>query len=134
MEVRYIISKVLFWLGLLLCLGGIAVLEYLNFGQAAVWIKEFDRVTAATVIGLVMMAASIVIDWIPSRKRGNMMGEWSVSSQTIDGEEIFQVYRLRNVNGIDHSGNREYCGGIFTDEATARAFADELNKPQKEGS
>ena len=71
MKVRYIVGKVLFWLGLLTCFGGIVVLEYLNFGQAVVWIKEFDRVTAATVIGLVMMAVSIVIDWISSRKRGN---------------------------------------------------------------
>lgn len=66
-----IIGKVLFWLGMMLCLGGIAVLEYLNFGQAVIWIKEFDQVTAAAVIGLVMMAVSIVIDWLPSRKRGN---------------------------------------------------------------
>lgn len=57
-----------------------------------------------------------------------MIGKWSVSSQYIDGKEIFQVYRLRNVNGVDHSGNREYSGAIFYDEASAQAFADELNK------
>lgn len=57
-----------------------------------------------------------------------MTSDWRVSSQYINSEKIYQVYRLRNVNGIDHSGNREYCGGIFTDEAAAQAFADELNK------
>lgn len=57
-----------------------------------------------------------------------MIGEWSVTSRIIDGEEIFQVYRLLNVNGIDHSGNRDYCGGLFSDEAAAQEFADELNR------
>ncbi len=57
-----------------------------------------------------------------------MAGEWSVASQVINGEKVFQVYRLRNVNGIDHSGNREYCGGIFSDKESAQAFADELNR------
>lgn len=63
-----------------------------------------------------------------------MIGRWSVSSQYIGGEKIFQVYRLRNVNGVDHSGNREYCGGIFYNEESAQAFADKLNEPQKEES
>lgn len=67
-----IIGAVLFWLGLLTCLGGIAVLEYLNFGRSTVWVEEFDRVTAVVVIGLVMMAASIVMDLISFlKKRGD---------------------------------------------------------------
>lgn len=65
-----IIGRVLYWLGLLTCLGGIAVLEYFNFGRSTVWVDEFDRVTAVVVIGLVMMAVSIVIDLIVSRKEG----------------------------------------------------------------
>ncbi len=59
-----IIGAVLFWLGLLTCLGGITVLEYFNLGRSTVWVEEFDRVTAVVVIGLVMMAASIVMDLV----------------------------------------------------------------------
>ncbi len=57
-----------------------------------------------------------------------MVGEWSVASQVINGEKVFQVYRLRNVNGVDHDGNREYCGGLFSNKAAAQEFADELNR------
>lgn len=72
MMARDIIGAVLFWLGLLTCLGGIAALEYFNFGRSTVWVEEFDRVTATVVIGVVMMAASIVMDLISYfKKRGD---------------------------------------------------------------
>lgn len=74
MRKRDIIGAVLFWLGLLTCLGGIAVLEYFNFGRSTVWVEEFDRVTAAVVIGLVMMAASIVMDLTSFLKK---RGDWN---------------------------------------------------------
>lgn len=126
------IGRVLFRLGLLTGCGGIAVLAHLSFGQAVVPIKELNRVTAVAVIGAVMMAASIAIDLILYFKgrRLIMLGEWSVISQIIDGEKIFRVYRLLNVNGIDHSGNREYRGGLFSDETAAQEFADELNREE----
>lgn len=57
-----------------------------------------------------------------------MKSKWQVSSQYINGEEIFQVYRLRNVNEVDHSGNREYFAGTFDNEAAAQAVADKLNE------
>lgn len=72
MRKRDIIGAVLFWLGLLTCLGGIVVLEYLNFGRSTVWVEEFDRVTAVVVTGLVMMAISIAMDLISFlKKRGD---------------------------------------------------------------
>lgn len=72
MRKRDIIGAVLFWLGLLTCFGGIAVLEYFNFGRSTVWVEEFDRVTAVVVIGLIMMATSIVADLLSYfKKRGD---------------------------------------------------------------
>lgn len=64
MNIRDLISRVLFWLGLFTALGSMAVLEILNYGRSTVWITEFDLLGAATVIGLVMIAASIVIDLV----------------------------------------------------------------------
>ena len=57
-----------------------------------------------------------------------MKSEWRVTSQYRDGKQIFQVYRLRDVNAVDHSGNREYSGGIFDNDDDAEKLADELNK------
>ncbi len=64
MRAREIISRVLFWLGLLLDIGSIAALECLNYGRSTVWVREFDLLGAAVVIGLVMMATSIAIDLV----------------------------------------------------------------------
>ncbi len=71
---KEIISRVLFWLGLLTDIGAIAALEYLNYGRSTVWITEFDLLGAAVVIGLVMMAASIAIDLILYLKKGGNHG------------------------------------------------------------
>lgn len=59
-------------------------------------------------------------------------GEWQVSSQYIRDKEVFTVYRLCDILEIDHSGNREYKGGCFYDEAAAQALADKLNKEDKD--
>lgn len=122
------LGRVLFWLGLMTALGGMAVLAYFNFGQAAVPVGELAQMTAVTAIGAAMMAVSIVMDLIFLRIGDDVMGEWGVTMQVINGEEIFQVYRLRDVNCIDHSGNREYCGGLFSDETAAQEYADKLNR------
>ncbi len=74
MKKANIIGWVLFWLGLLLDIGAIAALEYLGFGQSTVWVREFDLMTAAVVLGLVMMAASIAIDLILYLKKGGNHG------------------------------------------------------------
>ena len=42
---------------------------------------------------------------------GNYMkSEWRVTSQCFIGSEkrVYQVYRLRDIHTIDHSGNREH--------------------------
>ena len=71
MKKRDIIGRVLFWLGLLTSLGGIVVLVYFNFGCSTIKAEELDRVTAVVVIGLVMMAVSITMDFIVRKGEGN---------------------------------------------------------------
>ena len=70
MSKRDIISAVLFWLGLLSDIGGMAVLMYFN-SKVVIWSDECDRVTAVIVIGLLMMAASIALDLLP--RKGDKM-------------------------------------------------------------
>lgn len=59
-----------------------------------------------------------------------MKGKWDVSSQYIGEKKIFTVYRLRNTAEVDHSGNREYCEGVFDSEAEAQGIADKLNEAE----
>lgn len=59
-----------------------------------------------------------------------MKSEWRVSSQFVGDEEIYQVYRIRDIYDVDHSGNREYSK-IFNDEKEAQKFADKLNEEEK---
>ena len=56
-----------------------------------------------------------------------MTGKWKVASQYIGGEKMYAVYRLRNVDEVDHSGNREYAGGWTDDKEVAVEAADQLN-------
>mgnify|MGYP000845936981 FL=1 len=37
-----------------------------------------------------------------------MKSEWRVTCNYICGGLVYNVYRLRDLDGIDHSGNREY--------------------------
>ena len=57
-----------------------------------------------------------------------MKSEWRVTSNYIGGQTMYGVYRLRNINEIDHSGNREYAGGYSNDRQVAVKLAAELNK------
>lgn len=60
-----------------------------------------------------------------------MKSEWRVTSQYINGEYQYAVYRLRNIYAVDHSGNREYYGEYTTnDEAEAAALAKKLNEKE----
>ncbi len=56
-----------------------------------------------------------------------MKNEWKVSHTYAGGEYFYQVYRLRDPNGIDHSGNREIIG-CFDTEKVAEKMAAELNR------
>lgn len=53
--------------------------------------------------------------------------KWKVSSNYIDGEKMYSVYRLRDVNEVDHSGNREYAGGWTSSREEAQKVADKMN-------
>lgn len=57
-----------------------------------------------------------------------MKSEWKVTSNSINGKKMYAVYRQRDVNAIDHSGNREYAGEWVHNRDTAAIVADELNK------
>lgn len=61
-----------------------------------------------------------------------MKGKWKVSSNPVNGKTMYCVFRLRDVNEIDHSGNREYAGGYVNIRETAAIVADELNKIEEE--
>lgn len=130
---RYIIGKVLYLLGLITSAASIVVLIVLNV-QTSVDIEEFFCVSAAGFIGAALMAGSIVMDMIDfSGSEVIGMSEWKVAKQYYNNRAIFQVYRIRNVNAVDHSGNREYKDELFDDKAAAQAYADELNAQESSG-
>lgn len=57
-----------------------------------------------------------------------MKSEWRVTSNLIAGERCYSCYRLKNVEAVDHSGNREELGRWFGTREAAQVVADELNK------
>ena len=59
-----------------------------------------------------------------------MKSEWKISSQYLSGRKVYQVYRIKDMRIVDHSGNREYAGGLTDDEAEAMALAEKLNREQ----
>ena len=56
-----------------------------------------------------------------------MKSEWRVTSNLIAGEKCYSCYRLKDMDAVDHSGNREYAGTLYRDKADAQAVADEMN-------
>ncbi len=59
-----------------------------------------------------------------------MKSEWKISSQYLGGRKVYQVYRIKDMRIVDHSGNREYADGLTDDEAEAMALAERLNKEE----
>lgn len=59
-----------------------------------------------------------------------MKSEYMVSTTYAGGAKFYQVYRLRDVDKIDHSGNREVIG-TFDSEEIAQEFADYKNRTEK---
>lgn len=45
----------------------------------------------------------------------------------LGGKKVYQVYRIKDMRVVDHSGNREYAGGLLHDEREAMAHAEKLN-------
>ena len=60
-----------------------------------------------------------------------MKSKWKVSNTYAGGERFYQVYRLRDVNEVDHSGNREIAG-TFDDESRAHEYADAKNRLEED--
>lgn len=56
-----------------------------------------------------------------------MKSEWKISSMYLGGKKVYQVYRIKDMHVVDHSGNREYAGGLRHDEREAMARAEKLN-------
>lgn len=61
-----------------------------------------------------------------------MPGKWKVTANYINDRMIYAVYRLRDTSEIDHSGNREYGSGWFSDSEEAQKIADKLNEEEAE--
>lgn len=59
------------------------------------------------------------------------MSKWMVSCNYFNNAYHYQVYRLIDVFAVDHSGNREYRGAVFSDKASAQAYADLLNAKEE---
>ena len=59
-----------------------------------------------------------------------MKSEWKISSQYLGGRKVYQVYRIKDMRIVDHSGNREYAGGLLHDEAEAMELAAKLNREE----
>jgi hypothetical protein len=55
-------------------------------------------------------------------------GKWKVASQYIGDTRMYAAYRLRDVNEVDHSGNREYAGEWIENREAVQVVADSLNK------
>ena len=55
------------------------------------------------------------------------MSEWRVSSMWLGKKRYYQVYRIKDMTRVDHSGNREYKGGLMENEYTAMELAKKMN-------
>jgi hypothetical protein len=60
-----------------------------------------------------------------------MKGMWLVTSNPLCGRTFYRVFRIRDTNAVDHSGNREYYGEYMENKAEAKELADRLNKEGK---
>lgn len=61
-----------------------------------------------------------------------MKSEWRVTENYFpsdDGERVamYGVYRLLDVDEVDHSGNREDIGRLFDSQDLAQVYADVMN-------
>ena len=59
-----------------------------------------------------------------------MKSEWRVTANPTGGKMLYGVYRLRDVDAIDHSGNRESLGRYFEDRALAEDVARIMNEEE----
>lgn len=52
---------------------------------------------------------------------------WKVTANPIAGKMFYGVYRIRDIEAPDHSGNRETRGGWYETQEEAEALARRLN-------
>ncbi len=52
---------------------------------------------------------------------------WKISTNVVAGKKFYQVYRIIDINEVDHSGNRETRGGFYESRLDAEALARRLN-------
>lgn len=60
-----------------------------------------------------------------------MKSEWKVECNYINGKPMYRVYRLRDTEETDHSGNREYASEYVSDSQVAldaAALCNELEE------
>lgn len=56
--------------------------------------------------------------------------EWRVSTNYVAGKTLYGVYRIRDINAVDHSGNRE-TRGYYERKGEAERIARNLNEEGK---
>lgn len=59
--------------------------------------------------------------------------KWKVTANPVGGKMWYAVYRIRDIDEVDHSGNREYVGGYVEDRQEAEDLADFMNKEDMNG-
>jgi len=63
-----------------------------------------------------------------------MKNEWKVTCNVIDEKRLYGVYRLLDVDEVDHSGNREMHGGYeYSSREAAQTLARLLNTKGAKG-
>lgn len=57
-----------------------------------------------------------------------MKSKWMVASMPVStGAMFYSPYRLRDVDGVDHTGNREFRG-VYQNKEDALRAAEKLNE------
>ena len=62
-----------------------------------------------------------------------MKSNWRVTSNIINGQKMFGVYRLLDVQETDHGGNREHLDVWTADRESAEALAERANAREESG-
>lgn len=61
-----------------------------------------------------------------------MKSEWRVTSNIFGEKKVYAVYRLKNVDEVDHGGNRERASEWLESRAEAEQIAREMNQQESE--
>lgn len=71
-------------------------------------------------------AYGLLMDTTNYRLENKNPSEWKVSSNPVAGKTFYQVYRVRDIDAVNHSGNRE-TRGLYESYEDAKKLADTLN-------